>query len=85
MYWTQAGQKHPCVRRANLDGSEIEDLVTTGVVSPWGIDLDLRPPGPLPPDDPNAPTLSQWGLVALTLLLMTAGTLIVERRRSAAA
>jgi sugar lactone lactonase YvrE len=44
MYWTDAsggpggGNR---IRRANLDGSQIEDLVTTGVESPRGIALDI--------------------------------------------
>ncbi|MCH7643693.1 MAG: hypothetical protein IH974_02570 [Myxococcales bacterium] len=29
------------IRRADLDGSNVEDLVTTGVDNPTGIDLDL--------------------------------------------
>ena len=29
----------------------------------------------------NVPTVSEWGLVALTLLLTTAGTILVSRRR----
>ena len=30
------------IQRANLDGSQIEDLITTGLREPWGIALDLR-------------------------------------------
>jgi hypothetical protein len=29
------------IQRANLDGSGVEDLVTTGLNSPWGIALDV--------------------------------------------
>lgn len=32
------------IRRANLDGSNIEDLITTGLKCPSGIALDLRRP-----------------------------------------
>ena len=39
MYWTDISLN--MIRRANLDGSEIEDLITTGLGSPFGIALDL--------------------------------------------
>ena len=39
MYWTDWGTD--TIRRANLDGSGVEDLVTTGLVDPWGIALYL--------------------------------------------
>ena len=35
MYWTDWGTD--TIRRANLDGSGVEDVVTTGLVDPWGI------------------------------------------------
>jgi len=38
MYWTDKGTGK--VQRANLDGSNIEDLVTTWVIDPYGIALD---------------------------------------------
>ena len=39
MYWTDAGSDK--IQRANLDGSQVEDLVTTGLDGPWGIALDV--------------------------------------------
>lgn len=39
IYWTEAGTS--MIRRAKLDGSNIEDLVTTGLESPTAIALDL--------------------------------------------
>ena len=39
MYWTDVGTHK--IQRANLDGSNIEDLVTTGLIYPQGIALDL--------------------------------------------
>ncbi len=39
MYWTDSGTRK--VQRANLDGSNIEDLVTTGLITPRGIAVDL--------------------------------------------
>ena len=39
MYWTDFGTDK--IQRANLDGSNVEDLVTTGLSGPRGIALDL--------------------------------------------
>ena len=39
MYWTDTGTSK--IQRANLDGSELEDLVTTGVILPIRIALDI--------------------------------------------
>ncbi len=39
MYWTNAGRDK--IQRSNLDGSGVEDLVTTGLSSPYGIALDV--------------------------------------------
>ena len=39
MYWTDNGTDK--IQRANLDGSNVEDLVTTGLSNPRGIALDL--------------------------------------------
>jgi len=38
VYWTDLTGK---IRRCNLDGSDVEDLVTSGVASPAGVALDL--------------------------------------------
>ena len=38
MYWTDVGSS--TIQRANLDGSEVHDLVTRGVILPVGIALD---------------------------------------------
>ncbi len=40
MYWTESGTGWGKIRRANLDGSEIEDLIT-GLAEPRGLGLDL--------------------------------------------
>ena len=44
IYWTQAldQPKGPAIRRAALDGSGVQDLVTTGLHYPTTIQLDLR-------------------------------------------
>ena len=39
MYWTDNGTEK--IQRSNLDGSSVEDLVTTGLRSPHGIALDV--------------------------------------------
>ena len=39
MYWTDTGTDK--IQRANLDGSGVEDLVTTGLLGPSGLALDL--------------------------------------------
>ena len=39
MYWTDFGTDK--IQRANLDGSSVEDLITTGLTDPVGIALDV--------------------------------------------
>ena len=39
MYWTDRFADK--IQRANLDGSNVEDLITTGLSTPWGIALDV--------------------------------------------
>ena len=39
MYWTNEGSNK--IQRANLDGSNVEDLITTGLSHPGGIALDV--------------------------------------------
>ena len=39
MYWTDRGTAK--IQRANLDGSGVEDLVTSGLDNPEGLALDL--------------------------------------------
>ena len=39
MYWTDDGTSK--IQRANLNGSQVEDLITTGLLGPKGIALDL--------------------------------------------
>ncbi|MCH7884296.1 MAG: hypothetical protein IIC01_03510, partial [Planctomycetes bacterium] len=40
MYWTKASGNNDRIQRANLDGSAVEDLVTTGLFVPVGIAVD---------------------------------------------
>ena len=39
LYWTDAGASG--IQRANLDGSQVDDLVTSGLGSPTGLAVDL--------------------------------------------
>ena len=39
VYWSDADAEK--IQRANLDGSNVEDLVTTGLISPIGIAVDV--------------------------------------------
>ena len=70
IYWTDAGTGK--IQRANLDGTSVEDLVTTGLSDPVGIALDLSTP-------PVIPVLSVWG----TLLLGSGLLALAAARRRA--
>jgi len=59
---------------ANLQSSFRHFASPTG--SSWG----FRVASPVPPP---IPTVSQWGLVAMTLLLVAAGGVVIARRRAA--
>ena len=41
MYWTYAKREKEKIQRANLDGSNVQDLVTRGLESPGDITLDV--------------------------------------------
>ena len=41
MYWTIAGSGASAIQRADLNGANVEDLVTTGLSLPGGIALDM--------------------------------------------
>ncbi len=68
MYWTDASPGDFYLHRANLDGSNRE-LFVTGLLSPSGIALALQPEG--------VPTLSEWGLVWMTLTLVALGAVLL--------
>lgn len=69
LYWTdpQVGK----IQRANLDGSGVEDLVV-GFPEPADIVLDLS--------RNEIPTVSEWGLVVMGLLILVVGKLLIGRR-----
>jgi len=78
MYWAEKGTAR--IRRADLDGTNVEDCVTAddGLDFPYGLALAL-------PEEPTIPTVSEWGMVAMALLLLTVGTLLFRARRRAVA
>ncbi len=71
VYWSLHGG---AVQRANLDGSEVEDVVTDLPVA-WAVELDLRA------GQPAIPTLSQWGVIVMALVLLLAGGVVLGRSR----
>ena len=73
IYWTEASPADFMISRANLDGSNTEFLIE-GLTSPSGIALALQPAA--------IPTVSEWGLVAMTLTLLTVGTILMNRRHN---
>jgi DNA-binding beta-propeller fold protein YncE len=88
MYWTDTGNTDAAdgkIQRANLDGSTIEDLVTTGLTMPFGIALELVQEPPEPVGGIAVPVnmlglLAPWmGLAAL--ISLAAFTVAVVRRR----
>ena len=70
MYWTTISFSR--IQRADLDGSNVEFLITTGLIQPFGIALDLRAPA-------SIPVLSVWG----TLLLGSGLLALAAARRRA--
>jgi len=73
IYWTEASPADFMISRANLDGSNAE-LLIEGLTSPSGIALVLHPP--------VVPAVSEWSLVAMTLVFLAIGTIALDRRQS---
>ena len=65
--------------------TELFNVVVTPIdpdqVYTYGPRLDNMAPDVEIPDAAEIPTVSEWGLIVLTLLGMTAGTIILARRR----
>lgn len=74
IYWV-GGFGHDTIKRANLDGSGVEDAFTG---MPFATAMTIAPVLSPPAD---IPTVSEWGLVAMSLLMLTAGTVVFMRRR----
>lgn len=69
LYWTEVfGPAR--IRRAGLNGSNATDIIT-GLQYPHSIAFGVG--GPIP-------TISAWGVAVLTLLMLTAGTVVLRRR-----
>ncbi|MFH0777965.1 MAG: hypothetical protein V2A71_04965, partial [Candidatus Eisenbacteria bacterium] len=49
MYWTDMG--HEKIRRANLNGTTIQNLIISGIGASYGIALDVQPPIGVPSQD----------------------------------
>ncbi len=76
VYWV--AQNTLKIRRADLDGGNEMDITATEDGVPLGIALELA-------NTSAIPTVSEWGLIVLTLLLLTAGTIVFRRARLAKA
>ncbi len=77
IYWAQTVGNS--IKRSDLNGGKLETLVEwPWVDGPVGIGL-------VPTEFAGAiPAVSEWGLAAMTLLILTAGTLVLVRRRRVA-
>jgi len=71
MYWTLEGGE---LQRAGFDGTGVSSVLS-GLTSPWDLTI-VNALGPAPP----IPAASTWGLVALALSLLSAGTILTLRR-----
>ena len=70
IYWTD--QIDGQILRANLDGSGVE-VIHTGLGGfPQGITIAPAPP--------RVPTVSEWGVVSMSLLMLIAGTSLIRCR-----
>jgi DNA-binding beta-propeller fold protein YncE len=78
MYVVNSGN---LIYRANLDGTDATDLgnLAGTLGNPFGIALDLRQPSPAA----AVPTLSEWGMIILSLLMAGSAILIIRRRKLA--
>ncbi len=71
MYWTEGSPADFMISRANLDGTDVEFLIS-GLTSPSGIALDLSQIGP------PVPAMGHWGLAITCLLLLATGTIVLS-------
>ena len=75
MYWAERGAR--VIRRSNLDGSNVEDFVTASDVG--NPNLDIRGLTIVYNSTP-IPTLSVWGLMAMTAILLGAGLIVLRKQ-----
>jgi sugar lactone lactonase YvrE len=76
IYWNDGCNAE--MRRANLDGLNVEVLFG-GVPRADGMALDLAPVPLLP----AIPTLCEWGMVTMTLIILVTGTVLFRERKFA--
>ncbi len=70
--------------KASADAQGVWDvkLSTSVGESSWEELVTARSPGTITvTPNPDIPTISEWGMIAMTLLLIAAGTLVLRRRR----
>lgn len=66
IYWTRTGfPALALIQRANLDGSDVEEVITTGLNSPWGIAIDRTLPADC--DRNGIVSLADFALLAACL------------------
>jgi hypothetical protein len=78
LYWTDFGLR--VIRRSNLDGSNAEDFVTTSDVGNPNLDLQGLT---IVYNSMPIPTMSGWGLMAMSAILLAVGTFVVRKRAKA--
>ena len=78
MYWTDRGTGK--IQRSQLDGSDVQDLVSSGQIQPWGIAISAQG-CPIPPIA-VVPTMSQWGMILLGLILIICNVISIQSNRS---
>ncbi|MEK7757184.1 MAG: hypothetical protein AAB385_08225, partial [Planctomycetota bacterium] len=72
MYWAAGASTSTRLVRAGLDGSGVETIVTWPQASDvFGLDVVYTAP---------IPTVSEWGMAVMILLVLVAGTLLLLRR-----
>lgn len=74
LYWTEAGPQF--IRRANLDGTGVEDFVTAADTG----NPNFNPEGLTIVDAPAIPALSDWALAAMGVLVLCAGLAVLKKR-----
>ncbi len=75
LYWTTLYP--PKIQRANLDGSQVEDIVTEGLGTPWGIAIVTSVPVPndaTPPDTTITSGPGEGSTIGLTASFTFAGS-----------
>lgn len=75
LYWVDSGAG--AIMRASLDGTDVL-AVASGLDMPVGLAINSH--GVAVEEGVAIPTVSEWGMVAMILMMLTAGTLVVRSR-----